>query len=141
MDKINALLADLENRIKENILEIENLSTINEKLRAENKNLSIEKNDVEKSFSLLDDKFKALKIASTISGSENDINETKGEINLLIAERGGASTERGRAGAGAGGAAAAAWGARVRDDGVGRTAAVLLCGRRLDMGRQLTVGL
>ena len=46
MDKINALLADLENRIKENILEIENLSTINEKLRAENKNLSIEKNDV-----------------------------------------------------------------------------------------------
>lgn len=86
MDKINALLADLENRIKENILEIENLSTINEKLRAENKNLSIEKNDVEKSFSLLDDKFKALKIASTISGSENDINETKGEINLLIRE-------------------------------------------------------
>lgn len=86
MDKINALLADLENRIKENILEIENLSTINEKLRAENKNLSNEKNDVEKSFYLLDDKFKALKIASTISGSENDINETKGEINLLIRE-------------------------------------------------------
>ena len=86
MDKINALFADLENRIKENILEIENLININEKLRAENKNLSIEKNDVEKSFNLLDDKFKALKIASTISGSENDINETKDEINLLIRE-------------------------------------------------------
>ena len=40
MDKINALLADLENKIKENILEISNLRNMNDKLRAQNVILS-----------------------------------------------------------------------------------------------------
>ncbi len=37
-------------------------------------------------FKLLDERFKALKIANTISGSKNNINETRNEINLLIKE-------------------------------------------------------
>ena len=34
----------------------------------------------------LEEKYKALKIANTISGSDNNINETRSEINLLIRE-------------------------------------------------------
>ena len=34
----------------------------------------------------LEEKFKALKIANTITGSENNINETRSEINSLIRE-------------------------------------------------------
>ena len=37
-------------------------------------------------FRLLDERFKALKIANTISGSENNINETRSEIDSLIRE-------------------------------------------------------
>ena len=37
-------------------------------------------------FKSLEDRFKALKIANTISGSENNINETRSEINSLIRE-------------------------------------------------------
>ena len=83
MDKINALLADLENKIKENILEISNLRNMNDKLRAQNVILSDEKDDAVNNFKLLDERFKALKVANTISGSKNNINETRNEINLL----------------------------------------------------------
>jgi len=86
MDKINALLADLENKIKENILEISNLRNMNDKLRAQNVILSDEKDDAMNNFKLLDERFKALKVANTISGSKNNINETRSEINLLIKE-------------------------------------------------------
>ena len=86
MDKINALLADLENKIKENILEISNLRNMNDKLRAQNVILSDEKDDAVDNFKLLDERFKALKVANTISGSKNNINETRNEISLLIKE-------------------------------------------------------
>ena len=86
MDKINALLADLENKIKENILEISNLRNMNDKLRAQNVILSDEKDDAVNNFKLLDERFKALKVANTISGSKKNINETRSEINLLIKE-------------------------------------------------------
>ena len=86
MDKINALLADLENKIKENILEISNLRNMNDKLRAQNVILSDEKDDAVDNFKLLDERFKVLKVANTISGSKNNINETRNEINLLIKE-------------------------------------------------------
>ena len=86
MDKINALLADLENKIKENILEISNLRNVNDELRAQNIILSNEKDDAVNNFKQLDKRFKALKVANTISGSKNNINETRNEINLLIKE-------------------------------------------------------
>lgn len=86
MDKINALLADLENKIKENILEISNLRNMNDKLRAQNVILSDEKDDAVNNFKLLDERFKAMKVANTISGGKNNINETRNEINLLIKE-------------------------------------------------------
>ena len=86
MDNINALLADIENKIKENILEISNLRNMNDKLRAQNVILSDEKDDAVDNFKLLDERFKALKVANTISGSKNNINETRNEISLLIKE-------------------------------------------------------
>ena len=45
-----------------------------------------EKNELNAEIRLLDERFKALKIANTISGSENNINETRSEINSLIRE-------------------------------------------------------
>ena len=51
-----------------------------------NQILSNEKNELNVELRLLDEKFKALKIANTISGSENNINETRGEIDSLIRE-------------------------------------------------------
>ena len=38
------------------------------------------------SIRLLDNRFKALKIANTMSGNENNINETRSEIDSLIKE-------------------------------------------------------
>ena len=51
-----------------------------------NTTLIREKNNGVSDFDSLDEKFKALKIANTISGSENNINETRSEINSLIRE-------------------------------------------------------
>ena len=45
-----------------------------------------EKNELNVEYRLLDNRFKALKIANTISGSENNINETRSEIDSLIRE-------------------------------------------------------
>ena len=45
-----------------------------------------EKNELDAEFRLLYERIKALKIANTISGSENNINETRSEIDSLIRE-------------------------------------------------------
>ena len=45
-----------------------------------------ERNDLMLDLESLEEKFKALKIANTITGSENNINETRSEINSLIRE-------------------------------------------------------
>ena len=79
MKKIYDLLSELENKIKENILNISGLRNVNIDLLNKNKKI---KEDLK----LLENRFKAFKIANTISGSHNNINETKGEINSLISE-------------------------------------------------------
>ena len=86
MDKINDLLLDLEKKVEANMKELSRLREENDVLLEKNKTLKREKNNVVSDFDSLDEKFKALKIANTISGSENNINETRSEINSLIRE-------------------------------------------------------
>ena len=86
MDKLKDLLLDLEKKIELNISEISNLKHYNDELKRKNESHLIENNEVRNNFKSLEDRFKALKIANTISGSENNINETRSEINSLIRE-------------------------------------------------------
>ena len=86
MDKINNLLELVEGKIKQNILQISSLKSLNDNLNYENIRLSKENVSNQKKIQELEDKFKALKIANTISLNENTVNETKIEINKLINE-------------------------------------------------------
>ena len=86
MDKINNLLELVEGKIKQNILQISSLKSLNDNLNYENIRLSKENDINQKKIKELEDKFKALKIANTISLNENTVNETKIEINKLINE-------------------------------------------------------
>ena len=86
MDKINNLLELVEGKIKQNILQISSLKSLNDNLNYENIRLSKENDSNQKKIQELEDKFKALKIANTISLNENTVNETKIEINKLINE-------------------------------------------------------
>ena len=86
MDKINNLLELVEGKIKQNILQISSLKSLNDNLNYENIRLSKENDINKKKIQELEDKFKALKIANTISLNENTVNETKIEINKLINE-------------------------------------------------------
>ncbi len=86
MDKIKDLLFDLERKVESNLKELSRLKQLNNELLEKNKSLINEKDIVVSDLDSLDEKFKALKIANTISGSENNINETRSEINSLIRE-------------------------------------------------------
>tara|TARA_B100001093_G_C26621822_1_gene924974 strand:- start:231 stop:521 length:291 start_codon:yes stop_codon:yes gene_type:complete len=86
MNKINNLLELVEGKIKQNILQISSLKSLNDNLNYENIRLSKENDINQKKIQELEDKFKALKIANTISLNENTVNETKIEINKLINE-------------------------------------------------------
>ena len=86
MEKINDLLFDLEKKVESNLNELLSLREQNNELLVKNKSLINERNDLMLDLESLEEKFKALKIANTISGSENNINETRSEINSLIRE-------------------------------------------------------
>ena len=84
MDKIKDLLSDLEKKVESNLNELLSLREQNNELLDKNKSLINERNDLMLDLESLEEKFKALKIANTITGSENNINETRSEINSLI---------------------------------------------------------
>ena len=86
MDKIKDLLSDLEKKVESNLNELLSLREQNNELLDKNKSLINERNDLMLDLESLGEKFKALKIANTITGSENNINETRSEINSLIRE-------------------------------------------------------
>jgi chromosome segregation ATPase len=86
MDKIKDLLFDLEKKVESNLNELLTLKEQNNELLDKNKSLINERNDLMLDLESLEERFKALKIANTITGSENNINETRGEINSLIRE-------------------------------------------------------
>ena len=68
------------------LAELSKLKNEKNDLIDKNQILINEKNELNAEFRLLDERFKALKIANTISGSENNINETRSEIDSLIRE-------------------------------------------------------
>ena len=86
MDKIKDLLSDIEKKVESNLNELLSLRVQNNELLDKNKSLINERNDLMLDLESLEEKFKALKIANTITGSENNINETRSEINSLIRE-------------------------------------------------------
>ena len=86
MKKIQDLLFDLEKKVESSLAELSKLKNEKNDLLDKNQILINEKNELNAEFRLLDERFKALKIASTISGSENNINETRSEIDSLIRE-------------------------------------------------------
>ena len=86
MKKIQDLLFDLEKKVESSLAELSKLKNEKNDLLNKNQILINEKNELNAEFRLLDERFKALKIANTISGSENNINETRSEIDLLIRE-------------------------------------------------------
>ena len=84
MKKIQDLLLDLEKKVESSLAELSKLKNEKNDLLDKNQILINEKNELNAEFRLLDERFKALKIANTISGSENNINETRSEIDSLI---------------------------------------------------------
>ena len=86
MKKIQDLLFDLEKKVESSLTELSKLKNEKNDLLDKNQILVNEKNELNEKFRLLDERFKALKIANTISGSENNINETRSEIDSLIRE-------------------------------------------------------
>ena len=86
MKKIQDLLFDLEKKVESSLTELSKLKNEKNDLLEKNQILVNEKNELNEEFRLLDERFKALKIANTISGSENNINETRSEIDSLIRE-------------------------------------------------------
>ena len=86
MKKIQDLLFDLEKKVESSLAELSKLKNEKNDIIDKNQILINEKNELNAEFRLLDERFKALKIANTISGSENNINETRSEIDSLIRE-------------------------------------------------------
>ena len=86
MKKIQDLLFDLEKKVESSLAELSKLKNEKNDLLDKNQILINEKNELNAELRLLDERFKALKIANTISGSENNINETRSEIDSLIRE-------------------------------------------------------
>ena len=76
MKKIQDLLFDLEKKVESSLTELSKLKNEKNDLLDKNQILVNEKNELNEEFRLLDERFKALKIANTISGCENNINET-----------------------------------------------------------------
>ena len=86
MKKIQDLLFALEKKVESSLAELSKLKNEKNDLIDKNQILINEKNELNAEFRLLDERFKALKIANTISGSENNNNETRSEIDSLIRE-------------------------------------------------------
>ena len=86
MQDLDNIVESLEKNIRRSLDKISNLQIKNNELQDE---LTLLKNqDVAKSnlIDLCEEKYKSLKIANTISGSNNSTKDTKLEINSLIRE-------------------------------------------------------
>lgn len=86
MQELDNLIKSLDKNIRISLEKITNLQKLNFELESE-LNL-LKKKDLEKSnlIDLCEEKYKSLKIANTILGSNNGTKDTKLEINSLIRE-------------------------------------------------------
>ena len=87
MNNLESLSIEIEEKVSKALAKISRLSDQNEDLEKK-LNIALSKNsDNEEIIESMKDKYKALKIASAIAGSDNkSIEETKIEINSLIRE-------------------------------------------------------
>jgi len=86
MQNLDNIVESLEKNIRISLEKINNLQKLNFELESEL--ILLRKKDVEKSnlIDLCEEKYKSLKIANTILGSDNSTKDTKLEINSLIRE-------------------------------------------------------
>lgn len=86
MQDLDILVKSLENNIRISLEKLNKLQKLNFELESEV--YLLRKKDLEKSnlIDLCEEKYKSLKIANTILGSNNGIKDTKLEINSLIRE-------------------------------------------------------
>ena len=86
MQELENLVKSLENNIRISLEKLNKLQKLNFELESEI--TSLRKKDLEKSnlIDLCEEKYKSLKIANTILGSNNGTKDTKLEINSLIRE-------------------------------------------------------
>jgi hypothetical protein len=86
MQELDNLIKSLEKNIRISLEKISNLQKLNFELESEL--YLLKKKDLEKSnlIDLCEEKYKSLKIANTILGSDNGTKDTKLEINSLIRE-------------------------------------------------------
>ena len=85
-EKNSGFVVCFRKKVESSLAELSKLKNEKNDLIDKNQILINEKNELNAEFRLLDERFKALKIANTISGSENNINETRSEIDSLIRE-------------------------------------------------------
>ncbi|MDB9712910.1 hypothetical protein OAA78_04410 [Flavobacteriaceae bacterium] len=86
MQELDNIVDSLEKNIRISLEKILNLQKLNIELESEL--ILLRKKDVENSnlIDLCEEKYKSLKIANTILGSDNSTKDTKLEINSLIRE-------------------------------------------------------
>ncbi len=87
LNNLESLSIEIEEKVSKALAKISRLADQNEDLE-EKLNVALAKNsDNEEIIESMKEKYKALKIASTITGSDNkSVEETKNEINSLIRE-------------------------------------------------------
>lgn len=86
MDKINALVAELELKLPLLVTKIKGLEQENDTLKAKIVQMNEEKQQLKEIVQKYKEKYDALKVANTILGSDEDKTEAKLKINALIRE-------------------------------------------------------
>jgi hypothetical protein len=86
MDKINALVAELELKLPLLVTKIKGLEQENDTLKAKIVQMNEEKQQLKETVQKYKEKYDALKVANTILGSDEDKTEAKLKINALIRE-------------------------------------------------------
>lgn len=86
MDKINALVAELELKLPLLVTKMKGLEQENDTLKAKIVQMNEEKQQLKETVQKYKEKYDALKVANTILGSDEDKTEAKLKINALIRE-------------------------------------------------------
>lgn len=86
MSKIEEIVDALEDKISQVLLKLEKVNETNAKLKLELNNSRQEFQDQQQTIATWEEKYKALKIANSMLGSDENKRETKLKINTLIRE-------------------------------------------------------
>ncbi|MDC6352137.1 hypothetical protein PP178_11285 [Zeaxanthinibacter sp. PT1] len=86
MSELVEIVDSLENKISKLLHKIELLSQANNRLEGELKDLAAERDTIQNSVMAWEEKYKALKLANSMLGSDTNKTEAKLKINSLIRE-------------------------------------------------------